>query len=276
MSSKNKISISFRENQRNTNQTVKRAKDEQAASAEPDDDKEWTEKPKVYSLPVPKKKRRPSAIKPILVSTATALLISFGLGFLLLRMFVSLTDETTNGSESMPVPATSTGSSTEETATIGTSTLDGYVIQAGVFSTEEKATEWKMKLTASAVSSAIWERDGQYYLFVGSAGSEAEANEIADDLSARDVETYVKPWTVLSERTSIEGVEAEIAEQVGDYVEDHKMNELTEEQRQAYLLTLEDKAPDSPLLDLFKNWESSDKQQLNWIHASKAFEEITE
>ncbi|MCA0969932.1 SPOR domain-containing protein [Halobacillus litoralis] len=273
MNSKNKISISFRDKVKNQEGPFRQAKDEQAASAEPESgDDERYHKPKIYSLPVKKKNRRSrSLVKPILISSISALVISLGLGFVLLRMFVSITDDTAVGQAGNASPAAT--QDTAGSATIGTSTVEGYVVQAGVFSTEEKANEWKMKLTASAFSSVVWQRDGQYYLFVGSGSSEAEAEQVADQLKSGGFDTYVKPWTVLTEKTELEAAEAEVADQMSQYVDQHSFTSFSEEGRQQYIVALEKSSPDSPFLEAFRNWESSDRQHLNWLRAAKAMEE---
>ncbi|TGB04166.1 SPOR domain-containing protein [Halobacillus salinus] len=275
MDSKNKISISFRDKAKNED-PFKRGKEEQAASAEPESENDWDrpKKPKVYTLPIKKKARGRSPIKSIMISSITALLISFGLGFMLLRMFVSLTDETAEGQGQSAVPATEQTQGSEA-VTVGTSSLEGYVVQAGVFSTEDKANEWKMKLTASSVSSIIWQRDGQYYLFVGSASTESGAEQIAADLDTRDIETYVKPWTILTEETSLKGAEAEIAGEMGEYIQQHSLDQLSEERKQEYIATLQKEDPESPFLSAFQSWETSDRQSMNWLFTAKAMEETT-
>lgn len=277
MNSKNKISISFRDKVKPQEEPLKSGEDEQAASAEPETENEWgsLKKSKVYPLPLKNKSKSRSPLKTILVSSVTALLISFGLGFILLRMFVSITDDTAPGQVQSTIPAVAEENETSDSSTVGTFSLQGFVVQAGVFSTEEKANEWKMKLTASAVSSIIWQRDGQYFLFVGSGTTESDAEQIASDLQGRDIETYVKPWTVLAEKTTLKGAEAEIANEMSAYTKDHSLNQLSEEKRQAYIATLKKEEADSPFLTALQNWEASDRQSINWLFMAKAMEETT-
>ncbi|CDQ18181.1 stage II sporulation protein B [Halobacillus karajensis] len=270
MDSKNKISISFRnEDQQETKNEVVRTQKEQAAAVE-EDKKGDRHETRVYQIPLKKMKRFSSPVRPFLATALTALIISLGLGFLLLRMFVSLTDQTDASSQTSqvtgdPVNSEATASNNDEQGTelpSGTpQTLDSYIVQAGAFSTEGKAKEWRSKLTALLVPSVIWQRDGQYFLFVGSANSKKEANVIADRLAEKSIETYVKPFAVT--------IEKEVPEELITSLQSHELGKLSENERQGFI---EKVGNDTTLGKVLTDWESQDDSNINWLKVAQSLE----
>ncbi|RDY66066.1 hypothetical protein DXT76_21270 [Halobacillus trueperi] len=270
MDSKNKISISFRnEHQQETKNEVVRTQKEQAAAVE--EDKE-DERPatRVYHIPFKKKRFSSTPVRPLITTALTALFVSLGLGFLLLRMFVSLTDSSTTGTETIPA----SGEANTDTEVVAseeepmselpsgpTQTFDTYIVQAGAFSTEGKANEWQSKLTALLIPSVVWQRDGQYYLFVGSAPNKQEADQIADRLAGKSIETYVKPFVVT--------IEKEIPQELVTPIETHEMKDLSENERKKLM----DEVGENTFLGQALNeWESQDDTNINWLKVAQSLE----
>ncbi|RWZ59937.1 SPOR domain-containing protein [Halobacillus fulvus] len=262
MEPKNKISISFRKEE------SAKSKQEQAAATESKLGQVIEHKAKKHPLKMVYKKERSEPVwKPVLMTLLTALVISFGLGFILLRMFVGLTDDASNGSLATSAPAASTGQPVYGQDSQSTA-LEAYVIQAGVFSTKEKVEEWKLKLTALSIPSVSWYRDDRYFLFAGSALTKAEADQIAANLADQNVETYVKLWQVKIENKS-EG-ESQVRETILAHLENGTLNQLTEVDRQQLIGDVS--RTESPLLDALKSWNTSDDSNVNWLETAKAME----
>ncbi|MEC3882643.1 SPOR domain-containing protein [Halobacillus sp. HZG1] len=270
MDSKNKISISFRnEHQQETKNEVVRTQKEQAAAVE--EDKE-DERPatRVYHIPFKKKRFSQTPVRPLITTALTALFVSLGLGFLLLRMFVSLTDSSTTGSEAVPASGeanpntevvTSQQEAVSELPSGPTQTFETYIVQAGAFSTEGKADEWQSKLTALLVPSMVWQRDGQYFLFVGSAPNKQEADQIAGRLAGKSIDTYVKPFVVT--------IDKEIPTELTTAIETHEMTGLSEKERKKLM----DEVGESTLLgQALKEWESQDDTNINWLKVAQSLE----
>ncbi|MGP4074551.1 SPOR domain-containing protein [Halobacillus sp. K22] len=281
MESNKKITISFRnENKKVPENEIIQAKEETAAS-DPHPNKieeiPVLEIRKPHQSPIKKKKYEKSSVKYLVIAASSALLLSLGLGFLLLRMFVGLTDETTAGKEMIPttVPAGEEAVSEQESV-VNPNTVEAYFVQAGVFTTEEKALQWKSKLTALSVSSMVWERDHQFYLFAGSAQTESEASQIAAELSARNVETYVKPWAVLKGEGSFSGEEAETFEFMIDHLENFSIDQLSDTDRQGLVNTLKEQDQDSLLISPLQEWEKADAYHLNWLKVAYSLEKMME
>jgi|GEM_PF-6112578 len=280
MESNKKITISFRnENEKVPENEIIQAKEEVAASdPRPNKIEEIPvlEIRKPHQLPTKKKRYEKNSVKYLVIAASSALLLSLGLGFLLLRMFVSLTDETTAGKEMMPASVPSEEAVTEQVAAVNPNAVEAYLVQAGVFTTEEKALQLKSKLTALSVSSMVWERDHQFYLFAGSAQTETEASQIAAELSARSIETYVKPWSVLKGEGSFKGEEAKTFEFMIDHLENFSIDQLSDADRQKLLSTLEKQEPNSPLISPLQEWEQRDDYHLNWLKVAYSLEKMIE
>lgn len=275
MDSKKKISISFRnEQQQEPKGEVVRTQREQAAATEDNKKEEHHPVTPVYHLPHKNKKTKHNRtpMRPIITTALTALFVSLALGFLLLRMFVSLTEQTATGNDSTPV----TSSATSETGAVkdgngpalssdlpsgATQTFDTFIVQAGAFSTEGKAKEWQSKLTASLVPSVIWNRDGQYFLFVGTGATKQEAEQIGAELAQKSVETYVKPFVVTTDK--------ELPSDFMTALHEHKLGEMSVGDRQGLI---EKVGPETALGQALTDWESQDDSNINWLKVAKSLE----
>ncbi|WP_226583384.1 SPOR domain-containing protein [Halobacillus litoralis] len=264
MDSKKKISISFR-NEQEPKREVVRTQSEQAAVVE--EDKEERPVTPVYQLPF-KKAKRISGFKPLLTTAVTALIISLGLGFVLLRMFVSLTEQTSSANDTLPVIQTqqAADSSDEQTAEAPLASgpnqvFDTYIVQAGAFSTEGKAKEWQSRLTAQSIPSVVWNRDGQYFLFVGSSSSKQEAEYIAEQMKAQSIETYVKPWVV--------NVDKQVPVVLQENLKGDSLGSVTEADREKIVAEI---GKDNELGQALATWESQDDTNINWLKVTKALE----
>ncbi|ARI76922.1 SPOR domain-containing protein [Halobacillus mangrovi] len=281
MESKKKITISLRNHEQKDQKTeLFKAEAEQAAAKHSKEKKEPilledSSEQSVYKLPMKKKNNLQSPVKRIAFTALTALIISFGLGFLLLRMFVTLTDETTTGEEVVPAtsntPAEAQG---EMVQSVNPAAIDSYFIQAGVFTTEEKALEWKTKLTSQSVSSVVWERDGQFYLFAGSAPTKSEADTLALQLQGYGVDTYVKNWVVLKEEGSLSEEEADVMDKLVTQLQQHTLNEMSANERESLINELKSSSSGESLMNSLQNWENTDTFNLNWLRVAYGLEEM--
>ncbi|MBM7554614.1 SPOR domain-containing protein [Thalassobacillus pellis] len=145
-----------------------------------------------------RKKNLSQPVKKVLLSVLAALLAGLVLGFILLRMFVGITEnDKAEGYNYLQESAAS--GQTDNSAGSGAAELpelSAFVIQAGYFTSKEKAVSWGGQYENAGYPTFIWEREGEFYLFAGLASSESSANEKADQLKEDGLQTYVKPWAV--------------------------------------------------------------------------------
>ncbi|QHE53138.1 SPOR domain-containing protein [Pontibacillus sp. HMF3514] len=181
----------------------------------------------------------PKTIKRMVMAGASAVLIGVDLGYMMLRLFAGMEapeassstayqDDVTQQEAASGKKTTNEDSSTqgETTADKGNGgqavaaskstmtfpTVSAFVVQAGIFSTKEKAEIMQSAIATKGFKSYVWPRDGQFYLFAGVAGSKAEAEQIATLLKAQQVEVYVKDW-------SVSGTEKNVAQPEGEWVQ---------------------------------------------------------
>nr|WP_255639715.1 SPOR domain-containing protein [Aquibacillus saliphilus] len=72
--------------------------------------------------------------------------------------------------------------------------LDSFVIQAGVFSTKEKAEEWRQQYTDAGFPAMIWENNDEFRLFAGIYQSESSAEPLESAMIAENLDPYVRAW----------------------------------------------------------------------------------
>ncbi|SEA52497.1 hypothetical protein SAMN05421743_105177 [Thalassobacillus cyri] len=172
----------------------------------------WKKHP--YYKKKKRKKKLSSPVKNIVVSVIGALLLGLLLGFILLRMFVGITESDGAATEN-PVAytgGTDTGNAESVTTDGGSAiklpTVEAYVVQAGYFTSREKAEEWSQNYIEKGYPTVVWEREGDVFLFTGLARSYEAANEKASPLLKDDLQTYVKPWKVTAtEKVNVKGAE---------------------------------------------------------------------
>lgn len=164
----------------------------------------------------------PKSIKKIVMAGVSAVLVGMALGYIMLNVFASM--ETPEASSSTAYqddvdnePSTTETNSNEESTSSGTPPADqntegeaaaasqtsislpavrAFVVQAGIFSTQDQAEVMQSNIESKGVRTFIWPRDGQFYLFAGIAPSKAEGEQIATLLKAQEIEVYVKEWSV--------------------------------------------------------------------------------
>ncbi|MDL4841670.1 hypothetical protein [Aquibacillus rhizosphaerae] len=164
-----------------------------------------------------KGKKIPPIVKIFIISAGSAILVGLTLGFIMLRMFVGLENggEQTDASSSVVVDddgqaTTEQGKASDASGnvTYKMADLEASVIQAGAFSTIEKAEEWQQGIRDSGYLSMIWEKDGEFRLFVGISNSQAVIEKIVADMDSVGVESYDRQWISSGQETQL--LESEI------------------------------------------------------------------
>ncbi|MUK86971.1 hypothetical protein GMD78_00960 [Ornithinibacillus sp. L9] len=154
-----------------------------------------------------KRKVNPSnfrKIRPLVFASISAVVIGSILGIILLNMFVNI-DDITNPMNPTPVTSidtdereeqtnNNTGNDGENMSTKTLGTMDGFVLQGGVFSEETNATEVGRDFEEEGFQPVIWNRDNQYYLLVGLSNTQEHAKSNAESLMDLDLEVFVKDW----------------------------------------------------------------------------------
>ncbi|WP_117170442.1 SPOR domain-containing protein [Paraliobacillus sediminis] len=179
---------------------------EQAASVDKDDRIEEVdvfEKNHSTDSPLNNKKKsksNSSVVKAFIFTACGAIGISVILGFIILKMFVEIDDKdtlATNDRISSEATRTNTdvAAETVDGESMTLEALQAFVVQVGVFSTKEKATEWQDKVVATGYNPMVWDEGDQLRLFVGITSTEEAAKSIASDMEAKGLEAYARAWS---------------------------------------------------------------------------------
>jgi stage II sporulation protein B len=131
-------------------------------------------------------------LKAPVLALLFAVLCGTSLGYIVLKTITA--DEQTVTSPVQPtIPA---GNSTNQASTTLNGELTVYFVQGGVFSTEDSAKLVQQQIAEKGVPAEIFQVDGQFYLFLGVAGSLEESKQLAVFLKTYGVDVYWKEMAV--------------------------------------------------------------------------------
>lgn len=191
--------IKVKVNTSSSNLSDPRSKEEAAASVERLQDNEdiplfQRKMPNNFNSKLNKPKRW-GALKPVLLTIASALGVGTLLGIIMLRMFGTIDPEVpTNGSAAVPAEI-ETANEESSNAEVALEPVNAFVLQAGVFSGRENASEWAETYKEAGVSTILWEKDNQFYLLAGMAQDKEGATQLRDEMTKDGLEFYVKEWS---------------------------------------------------------------------------------
>ncbi|KON70271.1 hypothetical protein AKG34_16925 [Peribacillus butanolivorans] len=188
--------------------------DQEAAGEEQeqtDDSFEWilpddSIENKVVLVPAPKKKKMPKLIgfgtgtlnspadkrpiKPFLIAVICAVFFGSILGLIAVKTITKekAADTSVETSITTASPAEDTKPETMEQG----AQLKTFLVQGGVFSSEDAAKQIQKKIIEKQVPAEIFKLEDSYYLFLGSAESLTASKELALFLKSYDVDVYWK------------------------------------------------------------------------------------
>ncbi|MFE0503601.1 hypothetical protein ACWF7H_00755 [Peribacillus butanolivorans] len=195
----------FADKNKNVDQEAAGEEQEQA-----DDSFEWilpddSIENKVVLVPTPKKKKMPKLIgfgtgtlnssdkrpiKPFLIAVICAVFFGSILGLIAVKTITKekAADTSVETSIKTASPAEDTKPETMEKG----AQLKTFLVQGGVFSSEDAAKQIQKKIIEKQVPAEIFKLEDSYYLFLGSAESLTASKELALFLKSYDVDVYWK------------------------------------------------------------------------------------
>jgi len=143
--------------------------------------------------------------KPILTAGISAVIIGSIMGIIMIQLFTNLTDvggseehtavtSTQPDEEDEQINKEENEGSDEKKGQAGLVGMNAYVLQAGVFSNQENATDSAKDYDQAGFIPVIWERDEQFYLLVGIAQTKERGIDVAKEVESNDLDIYVKEW----------------------------------------------------------------------------------
>ncbi|MCP3030458.1 hypothetical protein LF817_03805 [Halobacillus sp. A1] len=276
MAEKNKIVISFNRDQEQTKKEIVQAQEEQAASQikKVHHIHEIKRQPKFSKFTAVKNNVNPSYMKHVSISIMTAIVVSVFLGFILLKLFVSVTEESAPAAESL-----TEGSKAEVTSAaqvpVKLPELETQVVQSGVFTSEETALEWQKDLSDKSLPSLIWKQSDQYFLLSGTSDLDDGIQSLSGELTKLDVPTYIKNWNVPAADLMITENNAAVAETIITHLENNTLHTVPVEERKALLEKWDDSAAgEEKVRKAFDGWVNEQANGLTWLEFAKAFESL--
>ncbi|MFC7061648.1 hypothetical protein [Halobacillus seohaensis] len=272
MDEKNKIKISYNKN--DSQEEIVKAKEQQAATQLNKLQKthEQTSYSKFNKIPTIRKKLSQSSFKYVSLSIMTALFVSLALGFVLLKLFVSVTEE---AAPTQSVSGDQIQTTEASKISIDLPSLEAKVVQSGVYTNEETANEWKDKLSEQSLPSIIWLQNEQYYLLSGSEDKESTVNVLVDELSEMEVPTYLKTWEVESGKIAVIESQSSIVKSVINHLEKHTLHTVPMEERDQMLQSWSEiEGNDEGFSQALKDWVSETENGLSWLAFAQALESM--
>ncbi|WP_186576264.1 hypothetical protein [Aquibacillus kalidii] len=162
-----------------------------------------------------KKPKVPKAVKLFGVAAAAAAIIGITLGFVMLRMFVGIDNdgEVAQGSGAMPAVSSTNNDNKggqASTTSFSTASLSAFLIQGGVFQSEEQAKATRQSFTDAGYASMLWQNDGSYHVFVGAGATSQDLDTLEAEMIDKGLEIYAgKPWQTEATEVSVTSAEAE-------------------------------------------------------------------
>jgi stage II sporulation protein B len=132
-------------------------------------------------------------LKAPVLALLFAVLCGTSLGYIVLK---TITADEQTAATSPVQPIIPAGNSTSQAIPTLNGELTVYFVQGGVFSTEDSAKLVQQQVVEKGLPAEIFQVDGQFYLFLGVAGSLEESKQLAVFLKTYGVDVYWKEMAV--------------------------------------------------------------------------------
>ncbi|MDC3415675.1 hypothetical protein [Aquibacillus salsiterrae] len=180
----------------------------------------WLESDVTYKRP----KKIPPVFKVFGLAALSATVIGVSLGFIMLKMLAGIDDsgvqaaQTSNQVSSPTVEQLDTNASENSTSKINTVStelqpMEAFIIQGGLVSTKEKASQIQDGFAQGGFPTMVWQDDSGFRIFVGIANQKADVEKAASSIKNANIEgmedPYVRSWQTDSSTIELTKVESE-------------------------------------------------------------------
>ncbi len=171
---------------------------EAAAQESSDESFDWVLPNEITPSSVPKKvkkiyphQRRKIQLKTPIILAIVAVVVGTSLGLLVIQTITSEQIVSEPVDQGVPAAAPVTEPTTPTTAE-GNMTVQTFLVQGGVFSTEESAKEVQALIHEKNLPAQLFQIDKNYYIFLGVAENLEGAKELALNYKTHDVDVFWK------------------------------------------------------------------------------------
>lgn len=171
---------------------IEKGFDEAAAVESSDESFDWILPNEIIPSPVPKKvkihqkKNHQIKLKTPIILAIAAVIFGTSLGLIVIRTITTEHTVTEPVEQNIPTMAPITEPTSENI------TVQTYLVQGGVFSTEESAKEVQALVHEKNVPAEVFQVDKDYYVFLGAAKNLEAAKELALLYKTYDIDVYWK------------------------------------------------------------------------------------
>lgn len=149
--------------------------------------------------------RNGSAVKAPIIAIICAILLGTLIGFIILKTITSnggtIGQKENPATSTVPAPQSAAGPAEKNEKTI-TSPLTVYLVQGGVFKTEDSAAQIQKSIEQKGIPAEIFKLDGKFYIFSGTAGSLEDSKQLAIFYKQKQIAVF---WKEVSFSASIKG-----------------------------------------------------------------------
>ena len=239
--------------------------------------------PKVVGFNTHKVKRpNGKGLKTALMAIVCAVFFGSVLGLVAVKV-ITKEKEAGPALETAAIPDLPVQSEQTKSAEGSSSALKAYLVQGGIFSSEEAAEQVRQKITEKNVPAEILKLDDSYYIFLGTAGSLEASKELAVFLKTYDVDVFWKELDLkASEINDSESASLETMKNVYQSLAGFSAAELTGGQSQAKaedwkqdLAKLDQQSTAGKLADMKESLQSA-SENLTEYQDSKSKEKLFE
>lgn len=145
--------------------------------------------------------------KRIIIAISLSLMLGVIMGVFMLMMFPNI-----NSEPPKQIAINNNDSEKEENVqdliNDEAESISAYVLQGGMFSNIENVEKWLNTFKENKAHPFVWEKDGDYFLFVGLSNNEEQAKSKTKTAGLDSFDIFVKEWKV--ESVAITALQEEI------------------------------------------------------------------
>lgn len=159
----------------------------------------------IYTFGGNQKNKGRKNVKTPIIAIICAIILGTFIGFIILKTITS-NDGTTVQKENpatstVPAPKPAAGPAEKNEKTI-TSPLKVFLVQGGVFRTEDSAAQFQKSIEQKGIPAVIFKLNGKFYIFSGTAGSLEDSKQLATFYKQKQIPVF---WKEVSFSASIKG-----------------------------------------------------------------------
>jgi len=150
--------------------------------------------------------------KPLITTISLALIVGSIFGFVMLKIFGTIDNGMATPGNNPVVnldKASEKDDEIEDKDNIELPIIQAYILQGGVFSSEENAEEFAREYQENDIPTMIWPRENEYFLLLGVAHTLEKGEKLASRIEEEDLEVFVKEWATPAREISLTSNEKE-------------------------------------------------------------------